>query len=268
MFTLQLFMGVIAVTLVGLLIHHFRRYRQLTAVDYVPAAAWTRAFIYFCACYLVSYATGAMELLLTSPLVTEAQWHDPVWWASTLGCLGLILGCYFGIWARWTLYFDRKVYFWPQLLFGAVWGSALGQLLITFFHLFKLTGWPLWGVWLGTFTVVGMWQGLWQDLYWDVYVSPEHDTPKSIMLKTFLTHIPNVTFCLTYLAVYENYAIFVGLQSLALVAASLYQRLPPPWETRAVLAPRTAPGLFGLPHATGYISDDPDPYATQRRQGA
>jgi hypothetical protein len=94
------------------------------------------------------------------------------------------------------------------------------------------------------------------DLYWDVYVLPEHDTPWSLKGKVICSHIPNMLVCLTYLAIYNNQGIFVMLQSLALTGAAVSMRVPPFWFKGYNRPPRTAPGLFGLPHAVGYVPDE------------
>ena len=75
-------------------------------------------------------------------------------------------------------------------------------------------------VWLLSYALIAIWQWLWQDYYWDVNISPEHDSPWSIKLKVIATHIPNITTCLIFFALYKNYAIFVALQTWALLGAS------------------------------------------------
>jgi hypothetical protein len=104
--------------------------------------------------------------------------------------------------------------------------------------------------------MISLWQALWMDMYWDVWVSPEHDSPESIRKKVPRTHIPNMTLCLTYFAVYQNYWIFIGLQTLALMAASYGMRMPAPWCRETTPAARQVPGLLGLPRAGGYIGDE------------
>ena len=69
------------------------------------------------------------------------------------------------------------------------------------------------------------------------------------------THIPNMTLCLTYFAVYENYWIFIGLQTIALLAAVYGMRFPPPWSKRETPPATRVPGLLGLPKSGGYRGD-------------
>lgn len=78
------------------------------------------------------------------------------------------------------------------------------------------------------------------------------------------THIPNVTCCLIFFALYGNYWIFVGLQTWALLGASIAMRMPSPWCADETPPARQVPGLFGsgLPRAAGYKAPDKrnDPY--------
>lgn len=256
------------VVTVGLVALHLARFRGARMDEFRPAAAWNRAGIYVGICWIVSSATGVLDRILHSPVATAQQLDNPAWWVWTLGSLLLIVCCYWGIWIRWTLTFDRPRNLPVQIAFGLLWGSGSGQLFASALSLAERGTYPGWLAWLIAYAAIAVWQGLWQDLYWDIWVAPEHDTPKSIKLKVPASHIPNVTVTLTYLALYRNEAIFVGLQALALTAASVGMRFPAPWERRAVLAPRVEPGPFGRPHAAGFVSDDPDPYATQRARRA
>lgn len=177
------------------------RFRDLPQTAFDPRAAWLRAGIYFCICFLVSGLSGALTRILNDPIATAKQLSDPRWLVSAAGAFVLIYLAYWKVWARWTLCFDRRRYLFSQTVFGMLWGAATGQLLLSVYHLAAKTGWPGWGVWLVTFILIGTWQGLWQDLYWDVYVVPEHDTPWSIKMKVMATHIPNVLYCLTFLCI-------------------------------------------------------------------
>jgi hypothetical protein len=238
-----------------------RATRQHDASAFDPLAAWLRAGIMFCAFYLVSWATGTMELILSSPIVTTQQLGNITWWLWVVGLTAFILFAYWGIWARYTIRFDRKIDLVPQTLFGLIWGTALGQMLLSIWRVGAMIGhsWKVWQQWVLAYVLIGLWQWFLMDMYWDIYISPEHDSPKSIRLKTMFTHIPNVTLCLIFLAMYENYAIFIALQTLALVGCSIHMRMPAPWSKEETPAARRAPSIFwGLPRCGGYISDDPD----------
>jgi len=249
----------VMVLLVLFLALYIARYRKHDLNVFVPAAAWLRACIYFCACFLVSWLTGTQAMILGSPVVTEAQLQNPAWIAWTGGCTALVVVAYWGIWGRYTLRFDRKLHLITQIPFGLVWGASMGQLILTIWHLANIVGanWQTWQIWLLTWGVLGIWQWLWQDLYWDLYVAPEHDSRWSIKVKTLCTHIPNVTLCLIYLALYHNYLIFIALQTIALVGASVFMRLPPFWSKEPTPPARQQPFILGLVRGGGYVSDDP-----------
>jgi len=239
--------------------------RQLEITEYFPPAAWLRAGILFCCFYLVSWVSGTMEVILTSPIATSAQLADSIWWSWVIGLTAFILFAYWGIWARFTMRFDRKIDLFPQITYGLVWGTAFGQMLLSIWRITEVIGdtWKPWQQWLMAYALIGIWQWLLMDMYWDVYISPEHDNPKSIRIKTLCTHIPNVTLCLIFLAINGNYVVFIALQTLALIGCSVFMRMPAPWSREKTPPARRVRSIFwGLPRCGGYISDEPekDPY--------
>lgn len=258
-------------TLLGILFISYRRYAQRQNLSqrepsqYFPLAAWLRAGMFFCFFYLVAWATGTLQVVLSSPLAKAPQLVDRNWWIWVIGLTTFILIAYWGIWARYTIRFERRLDPFPQIVFGLLWGTALGLMLVSLWRIAVLlgAGWQLWQQWLLAYAVIGIWQWLLMDMYWDVYISPEHDSPKSIKLKTLVTHIPNVTLCLVFIALYGNYALFIGWQTLALVGCSLNMRMPAPWSREKTLPARRVRSIFwGLPRCGGYLPADPvnDPY--------
>lgn len=254
----------IGITMLVLFVIYVARFRQHPPDIFVPKAAWLRAGIYFCACYLVSIFSGVFDSLFSDPIATAEQISNGTWWGWVIGLTLLVTVAYWLIWARYTLRFDRHRDVIPQIIFGLLWGIASGGLFLSFFHLAKGLGstWATWQVWFLAYTMIAIWQWLWQDYYWDVYISPEHDSPWSIQLKVFATHIPNITACLIFFAIYENYAIFIALQTWALLGASIAMRMPAPWSQEVTPPATRAVGLLGFIRASGYQSDDPenDPY--------
>jgi hypothetical protein len=254
----------IIIVLVPLIAIYVTRFRHPHPEVFVPKAAWLRAGIYFCACYLAAIASGVFDELLSNPIATAAQLADKAWWLWMGGLTLLVTVAYWGIWARYTLRFDRRRDVIPQTVFGLLWGVASGMLFLAFYQVARAIGgsWATWQVWLLAYVLITIWQWIWQDYYWDVYISPEHDSPWSIKIKVVATHIPNITACLIFFAIFENAAIFVALQTWALLGASLAMRMPAPWS-REVTPPATrSTGLFGLTRASGYVSANPenDPY--------
>ena len=208
--------------------------------------------------WLVASLTGALEAALNSPVVYPQQWGNPWWWLSTVVVFTFIIAAYWGYWARNTLRFGRKLDLLPQGVFGLCWGVTTGLYFLSFWHLALIIGpeWPVWLTWLLAYLAISLWQALWMDMYWDVYVSPEHDSPESIKRKVPRTHIPNMTLCLTYFAVFQNYWLFIALQTIALLAASYGMRMPAPWSREVTPPARRVPGLLGLPRAGGYIASE------------
>lgn len=239
-----------------LVFNHRKKFRNLPITTWRPSAAWSRALIYFCICNLFSIYSGTFDVILSQQVVTSQQLSDPLWIISCIICFVYIFLAYWILWARLTLTFDRKYYLGSEIIFGFLWGWSSGQILLSFYHLWSQAHFPLWSVYLGSYACMGAWQYFVQDYFWDVYVSPEHDTPKSIKLKTIISHIPNVAICLLFLVIYNNYLIYVLTQIFALMAASIFQRFPSPFATGNFQAPRTEPGLFSLPHGAGYLSTD------------
>ena len=233
--------------------------------DFNPVTAWLRAGILFCLFFLISWATGTMRIIVESPIATSSQWSDPRWRLWVIGLTIFILFAYWGIWARYTIRFDRKLDLLPQTVFGLLWGLSFGQMLLSIWRIVVMIvpGWASWQQGILAYVFISLWQWLLMDMYWDIYISPEHDNPKSIKLKVPLTHVPNVTLSLIFFILYQNYAIFVALQTLALLGASIHMRMPAPWSTDKTPSARREPSMFGgLPRCGGYISEDPenDPY--------
>ncbi len=258
---LDYFAALLAITFIALAIIYDVRFRNVPWDIYRPKAAWLRAGIYFCCCYLLSYLSGGMQLILDSPVFTTAQLNNPGWVRFTLGLYGFILIAYAGVWSYFTPVFERPKNPLISALFGFLWGSSSGQLFLAVWLIVGKAGLPDWGTWLATFAVLAAWQPNWHNIYWDHYIAPEHDTPMTQKIKALGCHIPNMAIALTWLTFYENYLLFVSLQVIACVSASLGMRYPAPWAAPSALnyARRTR---ARIPRCTGYIPKDPrsDPY--------
>ncbi|HCS28438.1 MAG TPA: hypothetical protein DIW43_13345 [Spongiibacteraceae bacterium] len=250
----------IAVVTAVMLVLYIARFRRHPAEVFSPVAAWLRAFIYFGCCFLFAWLTGATASLLASPVIPAAAGTSRYFLPITAALTVFVLIAYWGIWAKWTLRFGRKLDIPAQLFFGLVWGVSYPLCFLGFWHLsLNITpDWPMWAVFLLAYTLISLWQYLWQDLYWDVYIAPEHDTPWTIKWKVPCTHIPNVTLCLIYFAVYDAYWIFIALQALALTGCSFAMRMPAPWSKEPTPPARRHPFVFGLVHGGGYVSEDPE----------
>ncbi len=217
-----------------------------------PAAAWNRAFIYFSFCNIFIAASGTLEQIIIRPIFTAEQVSNPFWILYLVICYIYVVVAYVIIWPRSTLTFDRKYSLGPETVFGLIWGFSTGGLVLSFYHLWSLTGFPSWVIYLLSYVCIGIWQFLIQAYFWDIYVSPEHDTPRSIMVKTIVCHLPNVTISLGYLTLWGNYMLFILIFIVALVSSAIAQKFPAPWAKGIFHAPMIKKGIFGLPYGSGY----------------
>jgi hypothetical protein len=258
---LTVFIFIVMLTGVTLAVIYNTKYRNHPWDIYYPKLAWMRAGMYFCVCYTLSYFTGAMELILTSPIVTAGQLDNPNWVWFTVGITVFIVGAYSILWSYFTPVFERKSNRLTSALFGFLWGSSSGQLFLSIWILAGYLPVPPWGSAVVTFLIAAMYQPNWHNIYWDHYIAPEHDTPLTQVIKATCCHIPNLAILLTYLTFYENYLIFVLAQVAACMSAGLGMRYPAPWVEPSKLnyAVRTN---ARIPRCTGYISENPktDPY--------
>jgi len=259
-----------AVILVVLLGIYFKagRYMPWTAFSATPA--WIRGGIYFSICWLLSYFSGGLEKILTSPLWTQANLDNTSWIAYTALCFGFIFMAYSVLWVRFTVRFDRKKYNGSAIVFGILWGSSSGQLfLATWLIATKAVSgidatWVNKPVlaWVIAWSLMGIWQPNFHGIYWDHYIAPEHDTALTQKVKALGCHVPNLIITLIYLAIYQNFAIFVLLQVIACVSATTGMHYPAPWAKSSPhdFAERTQGTK--IPRCTGYVSDDytTDPY--------
>lgn len=228
------------------------KFRKLPINVWKPAAAWNRAFIYFSFCNIFIAASGTLELIIVRPIFTVDQISNPFWILYLIVCFIFVVVAYVIIWPRSTLTFDRRYSLGPEIVFGLIWGFSTGGLVLSFYHLWSLTGFPAWVIYILSYICIGIWQFFIQAYFWDIYVSPEHDTPRSIMIKTIVCHLPNVTISLGFLTIWGNYLLFIFIFIIALVSSAIAQKFPAPWSKGEFHAPMVKPGIFGLPYGSGY----------------
>ncbi|MFX1378376.1 MAG: hypothetical protein ACFFA4_04730 [Promethearchaeota archaeon] len=238
-----------------MIIIYTNKYKGLPINVWKPAVAWTRAIIYFSFCNIIIAISGTLEQLINQPFATIAQITNPYWLLYCSFCFIYVFFAYWILWSRMTLTFNRKYFLVSEIIFGIIWGFSTGGLLLSFYHLWSLIGVFGWVRYLLSFASMGLWQYFIQDYFWDVYVSPEHDTPKSIIIKTLVCHIPNIAICLGFLTIWNNYAIYVLLQTFALIASTIFQKFPAPWAKGEFNAPMVKTGIGGLARGSGYLDE-------------
>lgn len=197
--------------------------------DYSPSRAWQRAAVYFAACWLIAAATGTLPRVWRWPPATADQLRDPRWLAFTALCLVIIVVGYGVIWPLGTATHGRPLVWAAVLPFGVLWGLSEGQLFAAVWSAaFARWGASVWTVAVA-FLVLAAFIGLWHQFYWDVAVAPLHNIEVWNARKVLLVHTPNLIATLTWLTLYRNGALFVLLQTLALLLSTIFMRFPPFW---------------------------------------
>ena len=245
----------IVVVTVFLIKFYNKKYKGLPIDVWKPNVAWIRALIYFSFCNIIIAVSGTLEQILFQPIFTIDQITNFYWIFYCFFCFFYAFFAYWILWSRMTLTFNRKYYLGSEILFGIMWGFSTGGILLSFYHLWSFIQLPNWALYLLSYASMGIWQYFIQDYFWDIYVSPEHDTPRSIIIKTFICHIPNMAISLGFLIIWNNYVIFILLYIFALVASSIFQKFPAPWAKGEYHAPMKKPGIWGLPHGSGYVDE-------------
>lgn len=205
-------------------------YHNTLLTSYNPRLAWVRAFVYFAVCWLIGWATGSLPLVFQTTLFTVKHWESPWWLLFTIVCFCVILIGYGVIWPKGTLTHGRGLNITAVTLFGLSWGISEGLLFVSIWLLISRLMAADWLVTVLSLILLGSFKGLWHALYWDKHIAPEHNIPKWNLRKVLLVHVPNLIVTLTYLTLYENVAIFVLLQTTALVLSTFVMRFPPFWK--------------------------------------
>ncbi|MEM7334075.1 MAG: hypothetical protein AAF490_18465 [Chloroflexota bacterium] len=197
---------------------------------YRPAVAWNIAGIVILGYFLISWLTGVLKTILSQPLIREGQLADPQWVAFTSGCFLVVVVGYWVIWPKGTLTHGRKLSLTAIFTFGILWGLGEGQFLMSILAIVERFNLSL--LWTGfiAYFLIAAFKGAWQSLFWDIYVSPEHNIEEWNGPKVLFVHTPNMIFSLTYVLLYENVAIFVLLQIIALVGSTYFMHFPPFWS--------------------------------------
>jgi hypothetical protein len=197
---------------------------------YSPKKAWIRASIYFAICLMISWASGVMQSLISSPVIDESQSGHVVWWLATAGVTAYVVFAYFYFWPKGTVSHGRPLHLGLVLLFGFFWGACQGQLVLAIFR--SIESIELAAYWniLIMFIVYSVLTAAWHSRFWDVYVSPDHNIFEWNARKVLVAHVPFLLLSLTHLAIFNNALIFVAWQIIALTASTFVMRFPAPGD--------------------------------------
>lgn len=197
---------------------------------YDPRLAWIRAGVYFCACVAVAHFCGVLAKVIESPLATSQQLASPLWWLLTLACCAVIVVGYAVIWPMGTFTDGRRSHPVLTLVYGSIWGACQALWFLSIWSLLARTGLAAVWVAIASYLLIGTYNGCFHRFFWDIYVSPPHNYTEWNAKKVLLCHTPNLVLCLTYLALFGNFAIFVLLQAAALAFSAFFMRFPAFWD--------------------------------------
>ena len=217
---------------IALVLRGYLRDREVWRYD--TKAAWLRACVYFAVAWAIAFASGTVSTILANPLVFPGQTSNWLWWVTGSAALAVVLVGYGFIWPAGTLPHGRRIV-WPDtLLFGVAWGVSEGLLFGSVWLLAK-RGYEAWfgvggladALTLATLIIVlSAFVGLWHALYWDIHVSPEHNIAEWNSRKVMFAHTPNLVIAGIWVTAYDNLALYVGLQALALLLSTLAMPFP------------------------------------------
>ena len=141
-----------------------------------------------------------------------------------------VLSAYLYVWPKGTINHGRPLHLGSVLIFGFLWGVCEGQLVLAMFRLIESIGMAAgWNV-LIMFVVYSALTAIWHSRYWDVYVSPDHNIIEWNVRKVLIAHVPFFLLSVTHLAIFNNAAIFVAWQVIALMASTFVMRFPLPGD--------------------------------------
>lgn len=227
----DLFALLLAIVLLFLSVRFYQAKQQTTDNRYSAQLAWLRGGLYFCSCFLISWATGVFKTIVRSPLATSDQIGNGWWWLATAVCLLVVVVAYAIIWPKGTLTHGRPLDLTAVIPFGVLWGLSEGQL---FLSIWAVVEWlPLASIWVAliSFLIISAFKGVWHSQYWDIYVSPEHNIEEWNGRKVLFCHIPNLIVTLSFLAFFGNAALFVLWQTISLLSSAYFMHFPSPRTT-------------------------------------
>lgn len=198
--------------------------------SYSARRAWVRASCYFAVCIGIAWLSGTLEQLVSARVVTDAQLDDVRWWMSFVVVSAYVRFAYFYYWPKGTVTHGRVLRPGYALLFGFLWGACQGLLFLSLYRYVQSFGTGIIANIAIMFVAYSVFSGLWQSLYWDKYVSPPHNIEEWNLRKVLVCHTPFLLLALTHLAIYDNGAIFVLWQAVAMMASACKMHFPAPGD--------------------------------------
>ena len=197
---------------------------------YDAKMAWVRAWMYFCVCWLLSWATGVLPTLLSQPLLNTDHLGQTSWQVYVAVTWVVVLVGYLYVWPAGTVTYNRKFYPATTLLIGVVWGLSEAQLFLVFWAVGERFLDAPWMVAIFTYLCASMANGPLHLFYWDLYVSPDHNIYEWNFRKVMFAHNPTLILSLIFLVVWGDLGVYLLWPAFALFACAIAQRFPAPWD--------------------------------------
>lgn len=171
-----------------------------------------------------------MESVFSGPVATSPQLNDDLWRIATGFVTAYALFAYVYVWPKGTLSHGRPFHPFYVLLFGVLWGGCQGQLVVAIYRLIDSFGLGIFSDFLIMLLAYSTLTAIWHSRFWDVYVSPDHNIFEWNTRKVLIAHVPFLVLSVLHLAIFDNPAIFVAWQIIALLASSIAMRFPAPGD--------------------------------------
>ncbi len=198
---------------------------------YDAKMAWVRAWMYYCVCWLLSWVTGVLPTLLSTPLINPEHIAETSWIIYVAVTWLVVLVGYLYVWPTGTVTYERKLYPVTTVIIGVVWGLSEAQLFLSFWAIGERFLEAPWMAALFTYVCASLANGPLHLFYWDFYVSPDHNIYEWNMKKVMFAHNPTLILSLIFLVVWGDIWVYVFWLAFALFACAIAQRFPAPWDT-------------------------------------
>lgn len=190
-----------------------------------PIRSWTLALLYFVACWLVAFAVGTTEML-GDPFGDRAG--EPWFWLLGFAALATAGVGYWVVWPMGTHTSDRVPRPVADVAFGVMHGLSEGMLYLTMWSAIDDRAPSGSTSVVLTLAAVATFNGVWRTFVWDVWVTPPHNVASWNARKVLFVHLPVLALAVVHLTLYESVALFLAVQVVALVGATVHMRYSSP----------------------------------------
>jgi len=198
---------------------------------YDAKMAWLRALIYYSICWLLSWATGVLPTLLTTPFFDPAHLSQMSWQVYVAATWVVVLFGYVYVWPAGSVTYNRKFYPLTTIPLGIIWGLSEAQLFLSYWAIAERFVDTPWVVAIITYVCASLTNGPLHLFYWDRYVSPDHNIYEWNVRKVMFAHNPTLILSLVFLVVWGDIWVYMAWPAFALFACAIAQKFPAPWDT-------------------------------------